>query len=215
MVILVVVAWVTTRGYPKDLAAAKTSDLVPSSGLGNFMEWAIEGLYGFSEGVAGKWVVKFFPIVMTIFLFIVASNWIGLIPGVGTIGLLEHPKDPHAHAYVAKGIILTAEEAHEGEGVILAPFLRPPATDLNFTLALALVAVVMAQVFGIQAQKLGYFKKFFDLERLQAGRRDGDHRLLGRLAGADLGVRPHRLLQLSSFWQHLCGRGAVGGVGVS
>jgi F-type H+-transporting ATPase subunit a len=51
----------------------------------------------------------------------------------------------------------------------LIPFLRPPATDLNFTLALALVAVVMAQVFGVQAQKLGYFKKFFDLSGFKQG----------------------------------------------
>ena len=49
------------------------------------------------------------------------------------------------------------------------PFLRPPATDLNFTLALALVAVVMAQYFGFKAQKLGYLKKFFDLSGFKQG----------------------------------------------
>jgi len=169
MILLIAIAFFATRSYPKDLTTAKNSELVPTSPLGNFLEWVIEGLYGFSESVAGKWVSKFFPIVMTIFLFIVLSNWLGLIPGVGTIGFFEHPEDPAAHAYVAHGIVMTAEAAHKGEGVILVPFLRPPATDLNFTLALALVAVVMAQVFGVQAQKLGYFKKFLDFSGFKQG----------------------------------------------
>ena len=160
-IILIVVAFITTRRYPKDLTAAKNSELVPS-GFGNFIEWVVEGLYGFAEGVAGKWVSKFFPIVMTIFLFIVVSNWIGLIPGVGTIGFLEHPHGDKA-GFVANGAFLTAQESHTaGEGFILAPFLRAPSTDLNFTVALALVAVFMAQYFGVKAQKLGYFKKFVD-----------------------------------------------------
>lgn len=169
MILLIVAALLTTRNYPKDLATAKNSDLVPGGALGNFMEWIIEGLHGFSESVAGKWAARFFPIIMTIFLFIVLSNWVGLIPGVGTIGVFERPENSPVHTYVAHGIVMTAEQAHEGEGVILVPFLRPPATDLNFTLALALVAVVMAQVFGVQAQKLGYFKKFFDRSGFKQG----------------------------------------------
>jgi F-type H+-transporting ATPase subunit a len=166
-IILIVIALVTTRRYPKDLDRAKNSDLVPS-GFGNFMEMVVEGLYGFSESVAGKWVTKFFPIVMTIFLLIVISNWVGLIPGVGTIGLLEHPQEGKA-GLVAKGAILTAQHAESGAGFVLVPFLRAPATDLNFTLALALVAVFMAQFFGIKAQKLGYFKKFIDLSGFKQG----------------------------------------------
>jgi F-type H+-transporting ATPase subunit a len=169
MIILVVVALVTTGSYPKDLAGAKNGDLVPTGWLGNFMEWVIEGLYGFSESVAGKWVVKFFPIVMTIFLFIVLSNWLSLIPGVGTIGMFAHPESAAAHGYVARGIIMTAEQAKQGEGVVLIPFLRPPATDLNFTVALALVAVFMAQFFGVSSQKLNYFKKFIDLSGFKQG----------------------------------------------
>ena len=129
----------------------------------------VEGLYGFSESVAGRWVSKFFPIVMTIFLVIVVANWIGLLPGVRTIGMLEHPHGEGAHGYVANGIILTAEAAHGEEGYILVPFLRAPSTDLNFTLALALVAVFLAQYFGFKAQKLGYFKKFFDFSGFKQG----------------------------------------------
>ena len=61
------------------------------SGFGNFIEMVIEGLHGLAQSVAGKWTATFFPIVMTIFLIVIVSNWIGLLPGVGTIGWLEHP----------------------------------------------------------------------------------------------------------------------------
>ncbi len=168
MILLIVAAFITTRRYPRDLEKAKNSDLVPG-GFGNFVEWMIEGLYGFSKEVAGSWVSKFFPIVMTIFLIIVLSNWIGLIPGVSTIGFLEHPQAAGNAGLVANGPFLTAEKAQQGEGYILVPFLRAPSTDLNFTVALALVAVFLAQYFGIRAQKLGYFKKFFDLSGFKQG----------------------------------------------
>ena len=161
MIVLIVVAYLATRRYPRNLVGAQNSELVPDGFVSNFLEWVVEGLYGFSESVAGRWVHKFFPIVMTIFLFIVVSNWVGLLPGVGSIGMFEHPSDANVHGYVAQGVVMTAEQAH-ADGVILIPFLRPPATDLNFTLALALVAVVLSQYFGVQAQRLSYFRKFVD-----------------------------------------------------
>jgi F-type H+-transporting ATPase subunit a len=169
MIILILLAYFATRSYPKDLDAAKNNELVPS-GLGNALEMIVEGLYNFSAEVAGKWTPKFFPIVMTIFLVIVLSNWIGLLPGVGTIGVFEHPEGAETTGYVAHGAIMTAQKAAAGEeGVLLIPFLRPPATDLNFTVALALVAVFMAQYFGVKAQKLSYFKKFVDLSGFKQG----------------------------------------------
>ena len=168
MIILIVVALITTRHYPKNLDDAPNSELVPK-GFGNFIEMMIEGLYGFTKSVAGRWVTKFFPIVMTIFLFIVISNWIGLLPGVGSIGWMEHPQATKTEGRVAHGIIMTAEPAPPGEGVVIVPFFRAPSTDLNFTLALALVAVFMAQYFGVKAQKLGYFKKFFDVSGFKQG----------------------------------------------
>jgi F-type H+-transporting ATPase subunit a len=169
MALLVAAALITTRRYPKDLTAASESDLVPRGTFAGFLEWVIEGMYGFAESVAGKWVARFFPIVMTIFLFVVTSNWLGLVPGVGTIGVFEHPHDPAVHGYAAHGIVMTAEQAHEGEGVILVPFLRPPSTDLNFTLALALTAVILTQYWGVKALKLSYFRKFFDLSGFKQG----------------------------------------------
>jgi F-type H+-transporting ATPase subunit a len=166
MVILIVLAFLARRRYPKDLENAKNADLVPS-GITNVLEMIVEGLYGFAEGVAGRWITKFFPIVMTIFLFIVISNWIGLLPGVGSIGYFEHAEG--GHGYVADGVVMTAEMAHGEDGVILVPFFRAPATDLNFTLALALVAVFLAQYFGFKAQKMGYLKKFFDFSGFKQG----------------------------------------------
>jgi len=71
----------------------------------------------------------FFPIVATIFLFVLFSNWIGLLPGTGSIGIWG---------------------LHHGE-VELIPLLRPAASDLNLTLAIALFAVLASHVFGVRA----------------------------------------------------------------
>lgn len=70
---------------------------------------------------------KFFPLIMTIFIFILTLNWLGLFPGVDSIGIF---KSVH------------------GEDV-LVPFLHPANTDLNITIALALIAFVSIEVTGI------------------------------------------------------------------
>lgn len=169
MLILVVVSYVATRRMPANLTAAPTQDLVPS-GLQNFMEWIIESLHGMAKGIAGVWTPKFFPIVATIFLFVITSNWLGLIPGSGTIGWLEHPHGEEMAGFVAHGAILTGNPAAHGEeGYIIVPFLRAPSADLNFTVALALISVVLTQYFGVRAQKLAYFKKFFDISGFKNG----------------------------------------------
>ena len=56
-------------------------------GAQNFLEWLVEGLYGFLESIIGPHLVeRTFWFFATIFIFILAANWFGLIPGVGTIG---------------------------------------------------------------------------------------------------------------------------------
>ncbi|PJE64433.1 MAG: ATP synthase F0 subunit A [Candidatus Ryanbacteria bacterium CG10_big_fil_rev_8_21_14_0_10_43_42] len=76
---------------------------------------------------------KYLPFVATIFLFILFSNWFGILPGVGSIGFYE-------------------EVALHGEHhMTFTPLLRAPSSDLNFTLALAILTVVMVNVFGIAA----------------------------------------------------------------
>lgn len=73
---------------------------------------------------------KFFPLIMTVFLFVFTANELAFIPGVGSIGIKE--------------------------GAELIPLLRAPAADLNFTLALALIAFFTIEITGIVA--LGFFK---------------------------------------------------------
>ena len=57
------------------------------SGAQNLLEWLVEALYGLLESIIGPHLVKrTFWFFATIFIFILAANWFGLIPGVGTIG---------------------------------------------------------------------------------------------------------------------------------
>jgi F-type H+-transporting ATPase subunit a len=169
MLLLIVVSFLATRHHPKDLSSASNSELVPS-GFANFLEWVIEGLYGMAKSIAGSWAPRFFPIVMTIFLLVIASNWLGLLPGVGAIGWLEPPHGARTVGLVANGPVLTSQTAGPGEeGYILIPFFRAPSTDLNLTLALALVAVGFSQYWGIMAQKAGYLRRFVDLSGFKQG----------------------------------------------
>lgn len=104
--------------------------------LQNLFEFVVDKLLDSMSGVFGTRVKaeKYFPIVATIFLFILISNWLGILPGIGSIGLVE------------------IKDGHEK----FIPFFRSTASDLNFTLALAFIAVISANVFGIAA--LGAWK---------------------------------------------------------
>ncbi len=105
------------------------------------VETIIEGLYGFVENIAGKDLTPhFFPLVATFFFFILFANWMGLLPGVGSIGLWAE---------------------HHGEQV-LVPFFRAASADLSTTLALGVVSVVAAQYFGFRFQGKHYLRKFFN-----------------------------------------------------
>ena len=92
--------------------------------LQNVSEVILEGALGMMDSVLGnrKASEKYLPLVFTIFIFVLFSNWCGLIPGVGSIMI--------------------------GHGADAVPLLRSPASDLNFTLALALIAVTMVNVFA-------------------------------------------------------------------
>lgn len=67
--------------------------LVPR-GLQNFVEMVLEALYNMVVGTAGeKHARRFFPVIATIFLYVVAANWLGLLPGVATIGKVDKIED--------------------------------------------------------------------------------------------------------------------------
>lgn len=62
------------------------------TGLQNFLEWAVESLYGFFEGVMGSYACKrYFPLVATLFIYILVCNYSGLLPASGHIPGLEAP----------------------------------------------------------------------------------------------------------------------------
>ena len=99
-------------------------------------ETVIGGAFEYVENALESKVLarKFFPLIMTIFVFILALNWLGLVPGVNSIGIYG--------------------ESHGVKGLI--PFLYPANTDLNITIGLAIVAFVSIELAGIIL--LGFWK---------------------------------------------------------
>ena len=108
----------------------------------NFLEWLVEGLYGLLESIIGRHLVdRTFWFFATIFIFILAANWVGLIPGVGTIGWGHHT----SHGFV-----------------IEQPLFRGANADLNMTLAMALVFFACWIVWAFQeVGPLGFLKELF------------------------------------------------------
>jgi F-type H+-transporting ATPase subunit a len=125
--------------------ATRKIQAVPS-GAQNFWEFLVEGLYGFLEGIIGHQLVKkTFWFFATIFIFILFTNWAGLIPGVGTIGWGEH----------AHGSLLGLDKFDH----VSRPLLRGVNADLNMTSAMAITFFVLWFVWSIQANGPGGFLK--------------------------------------------------------
>lgn len=107
------------------------------------VELVIEKFYMFFKNIAGERTDTIFPLLITFFLFIIFGNWIGLFPGVGSIGFYE-----------------------AGEhGEVFVPFFRGPNADLNTTFALALISVSVTQYLSIKT--LGfklYVSKFINIK---------------------------------------------------
>ncbi len=206
---------------------------VPRGGFYNFFEMAFEGLYGFIGGIAPeRYLGPIFKMFMTIFVVVLLSNWLELVPGIDSIGFLH----PHVHeveghtelldgfdtatlggvyyvngqcpwvspdvAATMSGEALQARadagchsgipamaaaddhaEASDDDHAdeidyhhvepgdpavpwVILPYIRVPSTDLNMTLAIALIAVVMIQVMGFRALGIGYLTKFFNFSTL-------------------------------------------------
>jgi len=124
---------ITTAIYIK-----RNLSLIPKK-LQSVTEMVVGGVYDYMSTVleSRKLAMKYFPVVMTIFIFVLALNWLGLLPGVTSIGF-----------------------NHEGH---FTPLLYPPATDLNITIAFAIIAFLTIEMAGVVA--LGTFKylgKFFN-----------------------------------------------------
>ena len=157
LVLLVVVAFFTNRS----LKQSASTDLVPR-GIGNVMEAILEVLYNLTEGSAGKYAKMIFPWFATIMIYVLFANLLKLIPGFESIGVL-HPHGGEHAAELHGWQLYNPELSHE---YVLAPFFRGISVDLNFTVSLALIAVVMIQVVGFRAQGFGYVSKFFNTRRM-------------------------------------------------
>lgn len=159
-------------------SAIKKGSLV-LGGIAGAVEAILEGLYNLAETSAGKWAKSIFPWMATIFMLVLVINWMELIPGVDSIGLLhrsEHGYPVEQIGQLGDTAVMTilprseavggqeAGEQHDSYNVV--PFVRVASTDLNFTVALALIAVVMTQVFGVRALGLSYFTKFINVKTL-------------------------------------------------
>ena len=108
----------------------------------NGTEIVVDGILNFMSQTLGdrEQAKKFFPLVATIFLFILVNNWMGLVPGVGSLGTYQ---------------------THGGE-LAFVPFFRSANSDLNTTVALTLVTMIAIQLYGIRRLGfLGHVSKFF------------------------------------------------------
>ncbi len=225
--------------------------------LQSLLELLVSFMYNFAKSVAGSRAGRIFPLVMTIFFLLLIANWLELVPGVDSVGLLhcaeegftgypinleegqaiegvislrvtspldagtratkadycacdavnlghfpegkeaacmealtgagvvlpemaaaegEHSEgeagaEGEAHASLPEGVLTAIAQAEEAGLVrsdifIVTPFVRAAATDLNMTVALAIVAVIMVQVYGVWALGPDYFQKFLNLRAL-------------------------------------------------
>ena len=106
------------------------------------LEMIVGGLFGFFDSIIGDRALtrRFFPLVATIFLFLMLANWMGIFPGVGSI---------------------TIEGVHDGHPMAI-PLFRSMNADVNMTLSIALIAVTMSHVFGMSVLGiLPHMGKFF------------------------------------------------------
>ena len=123
------------------LAATYRVQLVPGR-FQNGVEFIVESVLDFFATVLGsnKQAEKFFPLVFTFFIFILLSNWLGILPGVGTIGI---ENDEHHTVHL----------------------LRSTYSDLNMTIALALISIAATHIFALKSLGIrGHLGKFISFK---------------------------------------------------
>ena len=149
--------------------SVKDGGLVPK-GFSGALEALLEALYNMTESTAGKWARSIFPWFATITLLVLFVNWAELIPGIDAIGWFNPHHVAHFEEictetqigpFVAVGAKISGNEANECAQAVI-PWFRSTSTDLNFTLSLAIAAVIAVQVIGIRAQGMAYFTKFWN-----------------------------------------------------
>jgi F-type H+-transporting ATPase subunit a len=116
----------------------------PSVSKPSKIQLAIEFVYstlkGMTSGVLGKDTQTYWPFLLTFFVFILFSNWFGLLPTTGNLGVYE------------------MKEGHRE----LIPLFRAPTSDISATMALALISIIAVNVIGFRTHKMKFMKKYFD-----------------------------------------------------
>ncbi len=118
-------------------AVSRRLRLIPTR-LQSALEFVLESLLKFCQSVAGEVNGRrFFPLVTTIFLFVIMNAWLSLLPGFGSITV------------------------HTAEGEV--HLLRGANTDINLPLALALISFIFVEYFGLRSNGFRYLGKFFNV----------------------------------------------------
>ncbi len=103
------------------------------------IETILGAIYELVESITPNRVEEFFPLITTLFLFILASNWFGLIPGIGDFGI--------------------------NRGAEFVPLFRATTADLNTTLALAVISVAAIQYYGLKHLGIKlHLSRFFNIQ---------------------------------------------------
>jgi F-type H+-transporting ATPase subunit a len=137
-----VVSWIVALGLIVFAQVATRNMKEVPSGAQNFVEWLVEGLYKFMEGIIGPHLAqRTFWFFASIFIFILSANWVGLIPGVGSMGWGSQT----SHGFK-----------------IDQPLFRGANADVNMTLAMALVFFASWIVWSFREVGVrGFFKELF------------------------------------------------------
>lgn len=141
------------------IRSKRHQQLVPT-GFQNFMEWAVESLQNLVESVSGKVKGrKFFPLVATLFVFILLGNLMDVFPGIDTIGTTTNAANPPSWGPIH---FLLGNNTDK-----LIPWFRPPTSDLNLTFAMAIIVVVLCQIIGFMSLGTGvHLSKYFKVKGL-------------------------------------------------
>jgi F-type H+-transporting ATPase subunit a len=141
----VLTSWIVTAIFIIGaLVISRQNKAVPGK-FQNAVEMIVEGLFDFTSQIIGSASAtkKYFPLLGTLFVFIIFNNWIGLLPGVGSIGFWGQ---------------------HHGQTVLI-PLFRGANADLNMTIALSLISVTFIHWYGISALGIGsHLGKFFNFK---------------------------------------------------
>ena len=137
-----IVTWIVAVGLIAFAQVATRHMKVIPEGIQNFWEWLVEGLYTFLEGIIGSHLLeRTFWFFASVFIFILSANWLGLIPGVGTIGWGHQG----AHGFR-----------------IDQPLFRGANADVNLTLAMALVFFACWIIWALREDgAIGFLKELF------------------------------------------------------